>query len=103
MASEHNSLGPAINRLNFPETSAEPLSLTRSELETLFTPLFDDSIGNRAPDVSTNSVVQPDNIPTPDTPSTSTSVVDDAPPVESPTTEEQTDSNNDDTTEALPE
>ena len=55
LASEHNSLGPAINRLNFPETSAEPLSLTRSELETLSAPLFDDYLGQRAPDVSTNS------------------------------------------------
>ena len=47
MVSEHNSLGPATNRLNFPDSSAEPLSLTRKEVETLFAPLFDDTIENR--------------------------------------------------------
>ena len=46
MASKHNSLGPASNRLNFPESSAEPLSLTHKEVETLFAPLFDDTMEN---------------------------------------------------------
>ena len=31
MASEHNSLGPETNRINFPDPSAEPLTLTRKE------------------------------------------------------------------------
>jgi hypothetical protein len=47
MASEQNSLGPETNRLNFPDSSAETLSLSRKELETLFAQLFDDSIKNR--------------------------------------------------------
>jgi hypothetical protein len=40
MASEQNSLGPASNRLNFPNSSAEPLSLSHQDVETLFAPLF---------------------------------------------------------------
>ena len=51
MASEQNSLGPESNRLNFPDSSAEPLSLSRKELETLFAQLFDDSIENRPQEV----------------------------------------------------
>lgn len=98
MALEHNSLGPEINRLNFPDPSAAPLSLTRRDLETLFAPLFDDSLIQRAPDVSTNSAAQPDNIPIPDTPApTTTTVATDAPPIESSTTTEQTASHTDNT------
>ena len=44
MASKHNSLGPASNRLNFPDSLADPLSLSRKEVETLFAPLYDDTI-----------------------------------------------------------
>ena len=65
MASEHNSLGPASNRLNFPDSSAEQLSLTRKELETLFAPLFDDSIENRPQEVSPISAAHPENIQVP--------------------------------------
>ncbi|PWA92696.1 hypothetical protein CTI12_AA075180 [Artemisia annua] len=102
MASEQNSLGPATNRLNFPDSSAEPLSLTRRELETLFSPLFDDSFETRTPDVSTSSAAQPDNIQVPDTTVTTTTIVTpDAPPTESPTIEEQTASNTDNPTEDL--
>ena len=61
MAFEHNSLGPEINHLNFPDPSAALLSLTRKDLETLFAPLFDDSFDQRAPDVSTSSAAQPDS------------------------------------------
>jgi transposase InsO family protein len=62
MASEQNSLGPEFNRLNFSDFSAEPLPLNRKELETLFTPLFDDTIEYRSTEVSPNSAAQPDNI-----------------------------------------
>ena len=86
MASEHHSLGPATNRLKFSVPSAEQLSLNRQQLETLFAPLFDDSLVQSAPDVSTDSAAQPDNSPTVDTPdSTTTPVANDAPPIESPT------------------
>jgi hypothetical protein len=56
MASEQNSLGPAFNRLIFSESSAEQLSLSRKEVETLFAPLFDDTIENRPSEVSPISV-----------------------------------------------
>ena len=59
MASERNSLGPELNRLNFPDASVAPLPLTRQELETLFTPLFDDTFETRAQNVSTDSAAQP--------------------------------------------
>ena len=62
MASERNSLGPATNRLKFPDHSAAPLSLNRRDLETLFALLFDDSFDSSAHHVSTVSAAQPDNI-----------------------------------------
>ena len=65
MASEHNSLGPASNRLYIPDSSAEPLSLSRKELETLFAQLFDDSIENRPQEVSPISAAHPENIQQP--------------------------------------
>ena len=86
MASECINLGPATHRLKFSDSSAEPLSINRQQLETPFAPLFDDSLVLSAPDVSTNSAAQPDNSPTVDTPdSTTTTVANDAPPMESPT------------------
>jgi hypothetical protein len=94
MASEQNSLGPEINRLNFPDSSAEPLSLNRKELETLFAPLFDDTIENRASEGSLISAAQPENIQVPDSPQqTKTTVEKDVPPIASPTTSGQTTSN----------
>jgi hypothetical protein len=94
MASEQNSLGPATNHLNFPNSSAEPLSLSRKELKTLFAPLFDDTIVNRPPEVSTISAAHPDNIQVPNTPQQTTTTVDkDGPPIASPITAEQTVSN----------
>jgi hypothetical protein len=94
MASEHNSLGPASNRLNFPDSSAEQLSLTRKELKTLFAPLFDYSIENRPQEVSPISAAHPKNSQVPDTPQqTTTTVEKDDPPSESPSTAEQTASN----------
>ena len=103
MASEHNSLGPATNRLNFPDSSSEPLSLTRKELETLVAPLFDDTFDQIAPDISTSSATQPDNIPIPDTPAPTTTTVDNSAPsiaFFNPFTE-QTDSNTDNADEDL--
>ena len=87
MASEHNSLGPATNRLKFPDPSAEPLSLNRQQLETMFASLFDDSLVQSAPDVSTDSAAQPmlfQHLIHSDP--TTTTVVNNAPPIESPTT-----------------
>ena len=104
MASEHNSLGPATNRQKSLDLSAEPLSLTRQKLETLFDLMFDDSLVQSAPDVSTDSAAQTDNIPIPDTSvPTTTTVATDAPPIESPTTAEQTASDTDNTAEDLPQ
>lgn len=99
MASEQNSLGPTTNRLNFPDQSAVPSpAFTLHQLETLFTLLFNETVKNRAPNVSTVFAAQPDTIPIQDTPeSTTTTVAVDAPPIDSPTTEEQTASNNNDT------
>jgi hypothetical protein len=106
MASKHNSLGPATNRLKFPDQSAAPLSLNHRDLETLFAPLFDDSFESSAHHVSTVSAAQPDNILLPDTTATtSTTVATVAPPIET-TTNEQTASNNehvaDDQNEPIP-
>ena len=56
MASEQNSLGPDFNRLNFPDSSAETLPLNRKELETLFAPLFDDTIEYRSTEVVCSTV-----------------------------------------------
>lgn len=94
MASEQNSLGPEFNRLNFPNSSAEPLPLNRKELETLFAPLFDDTIEYRSSEVSPISVAQPENIQVPDSPQqTTTTVEKDGPPIASPITTKQTASN----------
>jgi hypothetical protein len=94
MASEHNSLGPASNRLNFPESSAEPLSLSRQDVENLFAPLFDDTFVNRPSEASPNSAAHLDQHQVPDTPQqTTTTVGRDGPPIISPTTTEQTGSN----------
>ena len=82
MASERNSLGPELNRLNFPDASVAPLPLTRQELETLFTPLFDDTFETRALNVSTDSAAQPVTIQVPDTSITTTTVETDAPSTE---------------------
>jgi hypothetical protein len=90
MASEQNSLGPEINRLNFPDSSAETLPLNREELETLFNPLFDDTIEYRSTEVSPNSAAQPDNYQVPDSPQQTTTVEKDGPPIASPFTIEQT-------------
>jgi hypothetical protein len=91
MASEQNSLGPESNRLNFPDSSAEPLPLNRKELETLFAPLFDDTIELRSSEVSPISAAQPENIQVPDSPQqTTTTVEKDGPPIASPITAEQT-------------
>ena len=75
MASKHNSLGPASNRLNFPASSAEPLSLSRKELETLFVPLFDDTIVNRPSEVPPNSAAHLDHNQLPDSPQQTTTTV----------------------------
>jgi transposase InsO family protein len=94
MASEQNSLGPEFNRLNFLDSSAEALSLNRKELETLFNPLFDDTIDYRSTEVTPNSAAQPDNNQVPDSPQqTTTTVEKDGPPIASPFTVEQTASN----------
>jgi hypothetical protein len=94
LVSEQNCLGPATNRLNFPESSAEPLSLSRKEVETLFAPLFDDTIENRLSEVSPISVAHLDHHQEPDSPQqTTTTVGRDGPPIASPTTTEQTGSN----------
>jgi hypothetical protein len=68
MASKQNSLGPASNRLNFLDSSAEPLFLTRNEVETLFAPLFDDTIENRLSEVSPISAAHLDHNQVPDSP-----------------------------------
>jgi hypothetical protein len=75
MASEKNSLGPASNRLNFSESSAEPLSLSRIEVETLFAPLFDDTINNRPSEVSPNSAAHLDQHQVSDSPQQTTTTV----------------------------
>ena len=94
MASEHNSLGPASNRLNFPDFSAEPLSLTCKEVETLFAPLFDDTIVNRPSEVSPISAAHLDHNQVPDSPQqTTTTIGRDGPPIASSTTAELTVSN----------
>ena len=94
MASEQKNLGPEFNHLNFPDSSTEPLPLNRNELETLFTPLFDDTIEYRSTEVSPNSAAQPDNIQVPDSPQQSTTTVEkDGPPIASQITVEQTTSN----------
>ena len=94
MASEQHSLGPEFNRLNSPESSAESLPLNRKVLETLFAPLFDDTIEYRSYEVSPNSTAQPDNIPVPNLPQqTRTTVESNGPPIASPSTAEQTVSN----------
>ena len=80
------------------------MSLTRKDLETLFAPLFDDSFSSRAPDVSTSSPAQPDNILMPDTPTpATTTIANDEPPIKSPTTAEQIASNTDNAAEDLPQ
>jgi hypothetical protein len=94
MASEQNSLGPEFNRLNFPDSSAEPLPLNRKELDTLFAPLFDDTIVNRLSEVSPIFAAHLDHHQVPDSPQqTTTTVGRDGPPIASPTTTEQTVSN----------
>jgi hypothetical protein len=95
MASEQNSLGPEFNRLNFPDSSAEPLPLNRKELETLFAPLFDDTIEYRSTKVSPISAAHLYHNQVPDSPqqTTTTTVGRDGPPIASPTTTEQTVSN----------
>jgi hypothetical protein len=94
MASKHNSLGPASNRLNFSDSSAEPLSLSRKELETLFVPLFDDTIENRPSEVSQISAAHLDHHQVPDSPQQTTKTVGrDGPQIASSTTAEQTVSN----------
>lgn len=94
MASKHNSLGPASNRLNFPVSSAEPLYLSRKEVETLFAPLYDDTIENRPSEASPNSTAHLDHHQVPDLPQQTTITVEkDGPPIASPITTEQTTSN----------
>ena len=61
MASEQNGLGPEINRLNFPDSSAEPLTINRQELETLFAPLFDDFFEEPAQSTPNVSAATNDN------------------------------------------
>ena len=98
MASEYNSLEPGHNRLNFPQppsSAEESPQLTRQQMERLFAPLFCDDIDERAPGVSAVSAAQPDNIPIPDTPGTTTTVEDAPTPIDSNTTVEHTASNND--------
>jgi hypothetical protein len=68
MAYEQNSLGPTSNRLNFPESSAEPLSRSRKEVETMFAPLFVDTIENRPSEVSPISAANLDHNQAPDSP-----------------------------------
>jgi hypothetical protein len=68
MASEQNSLGPASNHLNFPDSLAKRLSLTSKELESLFAPLFDDTIENRLSEVSLISAAHLDHHQVPDSP-----------------------------------
>ena len=94
MASKHNSLGPASNRLNLSESLAEPLSLSRKEVETLFAPLYDDTIENRPSEASPNSAANLDHHQVPDLPQHTTITVEkDGPPIASPITTEQTASN----------
>jgi hypothetical protein len=63
-------------------------------LETLFNPLFDDTIEYRSTEVTPNSAAQPDNNQVPDSPQqTTTTVEKDGPPIASPFTVEQTASN----------
>ena len=95
MTSEQNSLGPASNRLNFSISSVEPLSLSCKEVETLFAPLFDDTIENRLSEVSPISAAHLDRHQVPDSPqqTTTTTVGRDGPPIASPTTAVQTASN----------
>ena len=94
MASEQYRLGPESNRLNFPDSSAEPLSLSRIEVETLFVPLFDDTIENRPSEASPNSAAHLDLHQVPDSPLQTTTTVDkDGPLIESPTIAGQTASN----------
>jgi hypothetical protein len=94
MASKQHSLGPEFNHLNSPDSSAELLPLNCKELETLFAPLFDDTIEYRSTEVSPNSAAQPDNIPVPDSPQQTTTTVErNGPPIASPFTAEQTVSN----------
>ena len=91
MASEQNSLGPASNHLNFPESSAELLSLSRKEVETLFAPLFDDTIENRLSEATPISAAHLDLHQVPNSPQQTTTIVGrDGPPIASPTTTEQT-------------
>ena len=61
MASEQNGLGPEINRLNFPDSSAEPLSLNCKELENFFAPLFDDFLEENAPSTQNVSAATTDD------------------------------------------
>ena len=61
MASEQNGLGPEINRLNFPDSSAEPLTINRQELETLFAPLVDDFFEEPAQSTPNVSAATDDN------------------------------------------
>jgi hypothetical protein len=64
------------------------LSLTRKELETLFVPLFDDTIVNRLSKVSPNSAAHLDQHQEPDTPqNTSSTIGRDGHPIVSPTQE----------------
>jgi hypothetical protein len=94
MASKHNSLGPVSNRLNFSDSSAEPLSLSRKEVETSFAPLFDDTIENHPSEASPNSAAHLDHHQVPDSPQQTTITVEkDGPPIASPITTEQTASN----------
>ena len=70
------------------------MSLTSKELETLFVPLFDDTIVNRPSEVSPISAAHLDRHQVPDSPQQTTTTVDkDGPPIESPTTAGQTASN----------
>lgn len=70
------------------------MSLSRKEVETLFAPLFDDTIVNHPSEASPNSAPHLDHHQVPDTPQqTTTTVGIDGPPIISPTTTEQTGSN----------
>lgn len=72
------------------------MEITHKELETLFAPLFDDSLNQRALDVSTDSAAPTAQAQKPDTPATTTTTVEtDTPTTESPTPDEQPTSNTD--------
>ena len=71
------------------------MSLSRKEVETLFAPLYDDTIENCPSEVSPISAAHLDHNQVPDSPqqTTTTTVGREGPPIASPTTAEQTASN----------